>query len=225
VPEFERDRDCAAAGLSEEIIERARLLLSPESREAADLIAYLHRSGRVDRMHKQMEEERVRWKLSGRNCGRSGRDASRDGFKSWKRNLRRCRSVEENVARVVEAVKERELRGSWKKLRGENWRGAKRGAGKLNAACADDLGVAAIWESAGFGMRNCCSRSEDSVRDFRRRDFAAAGWRNAEIRPGRCGEDCDEEIVGVESRQWEASSSSVASGSVSRRRDLVRRRN
>src|SRR5438874_13358970 len=46
-------------GLSEEIIERARALLSPESREAADLIAYLHRSREeLDRMQKQMAEER-----------------------------------------------------------------------------------------------------------------------------------------------------------------------
>src|SRR5260221_13036002 len=46
-------------GLWEEIIERGRLLLSPESREAADLIAYLHRSREeLDRMQKQMAEER-----------------------------------------------------------------------------------------------------------------------------------------------------------------------
>src|SRR6059058_5941680 len=46
-------------GLSEEIIERARTLLSPESREAADLIAYLHRSREeLDRMQRQMVEER-----------------------------------------------------------------------------------------------------------------------------------------------------------------------
>src|ERR1700687_4799697 len=46
-------------GLSEEIIERARALLSPESREAADLIAHLHRSREeLDGMQKQMVEER-----------------------------------------------------------------------------------------------------------------------------------------------------------------------
>ena len=46
-------------GLSEEIIARARALLSPESREAADLIAYLHRSREeLDRLQQQMVEER-----------------------------------------------------------------------------------------------------------------------------------------------------------------------
>src|SRR5438874_5720580 len=46
-------------GLAEPIIERARALLTPESREAADLIAYLHGSREeLDRMQKQMTEER-----------------------------------------------------------------------------------------------------------------------------------------------------------------------
>ena len=46
-------------GLSAEIIERARALLTPESREAADLIAYLHRSrDELDRMQQQMDDER-----------------------------------------------------------------------------------------------------------------------------------------------------------------------
>src|SRR5207244_11950498 len=46
-------------GMAAGIIERARLLLTPESREAADLIAYLHRSrDELDRMQKQTVEER-----------------------------------------------------------------------------------------------------------------------------------------------------------------------
>src|ERR1700730_4433151 len=46
-------------GLASSIIERARSLLAPESREAADLIAYLHRSrDELDRMQQQMTSER-----------------------------------------------------------------------------------------------------------------------------------------------------------------------
>src|SRR2546427_9671802 len=45
-------------GMGQGIIERARSLLTPESREAADLIADLHRSrGELDRIHKQMVAE------------------------------------------------------------------------------------------------------------------------------------------------------------------------
>src|SRR5712675_3309205 len=46
-------------GLAEPIIERARALLTPESREAADLIAYLHSSrDEIDRMQQQMAQDR-----------------------------------------------------------------------------------------------------------------------------------------------------------------------
>src|SRR5258706_885240 len=46
------------AGIATGIIERARSLLTPESREAADLIAYLHRSrDELDRMQGQMSTE------------------------------------------------------------------------------------------------------------------------------------------------------------------------
>ena len=46
-------------GLANQIIDRARDLLSPESREASDLIAYLHRSREeLDRMQQQMAAER-----------------------------------------------------------------------------------------------------------------------------------------------------------------------
>src|SRR3984893_16093921 len=46
-------------GLPDDLIERARSLLPPEAREAADLIAYLHRSrDELDRTQQQMNAER-----------------------------------------------------------------------------------------------------------------------------------------------------------------------
>src|SRR5246500_79726 len=104
-------------GLSEEIIERARALLSPKSREAADLIAYLHRSREeLDRMQKQMAAER------------SELEAERTKLRTeWAaRQQKRIRELEaqfaemqkrfeENIARVVEAVKERQLRAQLEK--------------------------------------------------------------------------------------------------------------
>ena len=46
-------------GINEDIIERARSLMAPESLEAADLIAYLHRSrDELDRLRQQMTTER-----------------------------------------------------------------------------------------------------------------------------------------------------------------------
>jgi DNA mismatch repair protein MutS2 len=104
-------------GMATGIIERARSLLTPESREAADLIAYLHRTrDDLDRMHKQMGEER--------HALEEERKKLRN---EWvERQQKRIRELEslftqmqkrfdENVARVLEAVKERELRAQLEK--------------------------------------------------------------------------------------------------------------
>jgi DNA mismatch repair protein MutS2 len=100
-------------GLARGIIERARSLMAPESLEAADLIAYLHRSrDELDRTQRQMTAEH------------HALDEERKKLRSeWvERQQKRIKELEEkfaemqkrfdeNVARVVEAVKERELRG------------------------------------------------------------------------------------------------------------------
>jgi DNA mismatch repair protein MutS2 len=104
-------------GLAGSIIERARSLLTPESREAADLIAYLHRSrDELDRMQQQM------------SAARHALDEERQKLRTqWvERQQKRIKELEEkfaemqkrfdeNVARVVEAVKERELRAQLEK--------------------------------------------------------------------------------------------------------------
>src|SRR5467141_3769331 len=104
-------------GIATGIIERARSLLTPESREAADLIAYLHRSrDELDRIQKQMTSER-----------RALEEERKKLRTEWvERQQKRIRELEaqfaemqkrsdENVARVVEAVKERELRAQLEK--------------------------------------------------------------------------------------------------------------
>ena len=105
-------------GIAAGIIERARALLTPESREASDLIAYLHRSrDELDRMQKQMVEER-----------HAMEDERKKLRTEWvERQQKRIRELEaqfaemqkrfdENVARVVEAVKDRELRAQMEKM-------------------------------------------------------------------------------------------------------------
>jgi DNA mismatch repair protein MutS2 len=104
-------------GIAGGIIERARSLLSPESREAADLITYLHRSrDELDRLQKQMAAER-----------HALEEERRELRTEWvERQQKRIRELEaqfaevqkrfdENVAKVVEAVKERELRAQIEK--------------------------------------------------------------------------------------------------------------
>lgn len=129
-------------GLSEEIIERACQLLSPESREAADLIAYLHRSREeLDRMQKQMVEERralegERAKLRTEWTGRQQKRIQELETQFAEMQKR----FEENVARVVEAVKERELRGQTEKLARRKFGEVRRGAREeLNAAVVQTI--------------------------------------------------------------------------------------
>jgi DNA mismatch repair protein MutS2 len=145
-------------GIATGIIERARLLLTPESREAADLIAYLHRSrDDLDRMQKQMTAER------------HALEEERKKLRSeWvERQQKRIQQLEvqfaeiqkrfdENVARVVEAVKERELRAQMEKTarrKMQDVRGEARE--ELNAAVVQtisesqtDLGVRAAAPEA-----------------------------------------------------------------------------
>lgn len=104
-------------GIAASIIERARSLLAPESREAADLIAYLHRSrDELDRMQHQMaagrrELEEERAKLRAEWVERQQRRIKE--FEA--RFAEMQKRFDENVARVVEAVKERELRAQLEK--------------------------------------------------------------------------------------------------------------
>jgi DNA mismatch repair protein MutS2 len=145
-------------GLPSDLIERARSLLTPESREAADLIAYLHRSrDELDRTQQQMNSER-----------QALEDERKKLRTEWvERQQRRIKELEsrfaemqkrfdENVTAVVEAVKDRELRAhleksSRRKL--QDARGEARDA--LNAAVVQtlsdsqsDLGVTATATSA-----------------------------------------------------------------------------
>src|SRR5882757_105074 len=129
-------------GLAEPIIERARALLTPESREAADLIAYLHRSrDELDRMQQQMTAERhaleeERAKLRTEWVARQQRRIKEleDKFAEMQKRF------DENVAAVIEAVKDRELRAQLEKSsrrKVQDVRGEARD--ELNAAVVQTL--------------------------------------------------------------------------------------
>jgi len=213
-------------GLAGAIIERARTLLSPESREAADLIAYLHRSREeLDRMQKQMTEERhaleaERAKLRTEWALRQQRRIQQLEAQFTEMQKR----LEENVSRVVEAVKERELRGQIEKTArrkiGEVRSGARE---ELNAAVVqtisesqEDLGVSGVAGPVSPDLLQPGAKIR--VRGFtkpvilRRLD-----GRSAEIAAGPLRmKIAAEEITGVESAPaGKVSSSGAASGSFS----------
>jgi DNA mismatch repair protein MutS2 len=126
-------------GIAEPIIARARALMAPEALEAADLIAYLHRSrDELDRMQQQMTAERhaldeERKKLRDEWVGRQ-QSRIRELEEKFAEMQKR---FDENVARVVEAVKERELRGSLEKF-------ARRKAQDVRGEAREELNAAVV---------------------------------------------------------------------------------
>jgi len=104
-------------GMAAGIIERARLLLTPESREAADLIAYLHRSrDELDRMQKQMVEERHALEEERKKLRTEWVERQQKRIRDLETQFAEMQKrFDENVSRVVEAVKERELRAQVEK--------------------------------------------------------------------------------------------------------------
>jgi DNA mismatch repair protein MutS2 len=104
-------------GLAKSVMEHARSLLGPQTQEAAELIAYLHRSrDELDRLREQMGEERrelekERSKLRGEWVERQKQRIAEleQKFAEMQRRF------VDNVASVLQAVKERELRAQMEK--------------------------------------------------------------------------------------------------------------
>ena len=195
-------------GLAKQIIDRARELLSPESREAADLIAYLHRTREeLDRMREQMaaerqaletERARLRTEWTARQQNRI-RELETQFGEMQKR-------FEENVARLVEAVKERELRSQVEKT-------ARRKLGEVRGEARDELNAAVVQtisdSQVDLGVGASAARvSADSLQigmKIRVRGFSKPvilrriEGRNAEIEAGPLRmKIAADEIVGVE---------------------------
>jgi DNA mismatch repair protein MutS2 len=140
-------------GVAKTIIDHARSLLTPEAHEAADLIAYLHRSrDELDRMQKQMAEERQVLEQERQKLRAEWVDRQKQRLAELEQKFAEMQKrFDENVARVVEAVKDRELRSQLEKTARRKMQHA-RGEAKeeFNAAVVDtisdsrkDLGIEA----------------------------------------------------------------------------------
>lgn len=126
-------------GLAKEIIERARALLTPESREAADLIAYLHRSrDELDRMQQQMTAERRALEGERKRLRTEWVERQQKRIKELEAQFAGMQKrFDENVARVVEAVKERELRAQLEKT-------ARRKMQEVRSEAREELNAAVV---------------------------------------------------------------------------------
>jgi DNA mismatch repair protein MutS2 len=207
-------------GIAKEVIERARSLLTPESREAADLIAYLHRSrDELDRMQKQMAAERHALEEERKKLRTEWVERQQKRIKQLEAQFAEMQKrFDENVARVVEAVKERELRAQLEKTTRRKMQDARGEAREeLNAAVIQaisesqrDLGVTTAAES--LSLEKLQNGARIRVRGFskpvvlRRVDGSSA---EIEAGPLRMKVAVDE-ITGVEEAPTAASNSGTS---------------
>ncbi|MGA2428995.1 MAG: endonuclease MutS2 [Candidatus Acidiferrum sp.] len=129
-------------GLPHLLIERARSLLTPESREAADLIAYLHRSrDELDRMQQQMTAERHALQEERKKLRAEWVERQQRRIKDLEEKFADMQKrFDENVASVVEFVKDRELRSQLEKSSRRKMQDARGEArDELNAAVVQTL--------------------------------------------------------------------------------------
>jgi DNA mismatch repair protein MutS2 len=212
-------------GLADSIIERARSLLAPESREAADLIAYLHRSrDELDRMQHQMTaerhalgEERVKLRTQWVERQQKRIKDLEEKFADMQKRF------DENVARVVEAVKERELRGQLEKSARRKVQDVRSEArDELNAAVVQtlsdsqaDLGTSAQLQAVSAERLQPGARIR--LRGFNKPViFRRLDGSSVEIEAGPLRMKISaEEIVGIEGAAPSAGSSQPTRGSVS----------
>ncbi len=139
-------------GVAAEIIERARSLLTPESREAADLIAYLHRSREeLNRMQQQMAAERHALEEERKKLRTEWVERQQKRIRELEAQFAEMQKrFEDNVARVVEAVKARELRAQVEKT-------ARRKMQDARGEAREELNVAVVQtiseSQADLGMQ------------------------------------------------------------------------
>ncbi|HUN63231.1 MAG TPA: endonuclease MutS2 [Candidatus Sulfotelmatobacter sp.] len=139
--------------LPESIIEHAKSLLAPETQEAADLIAYLHRSrDELDRLRVQMADEQRALEQERAKLRTEWVERQKQRIAELEQKFAEMQKrFEENVANVVEAVRERELRAQVEKTARRKMQDVRAGAKEeLNAAVVQtisesqqDLGVKA----------------------------------------------------------------------------------
>ena len=202
-------------GIAKDIIERARALLAPESREAADLIAYLHRSREeLDRMHQQMATERHALEKERRELRTQWVERQQKRIRELEAQFGDMQKrFDENVARVVQGVKERELRAQLE-------RSTRRKMQDVRSKVREELDAAVVKtiseSQADLGMHSASREAVSADRleagakirvrgfnkpvVFRRLDGSSA---EIEVGPLRMKVAVDE-ITGIESSDAEA---------------------
>lgn len=129
-------------GLPERVIEHAQSALSPESREARDLIAYLHRSrDEMEEIKRQSREELSQLEAERRELQGEWTGRQKKRIAELERNFQETvKRLEGEVARVVSDVNDRALQAQLEKQSGKRVaKFASEARADTNAAVVDTL--------------------------------------------------------------------------------------
>src|SRR5262249_21350937 len=99
-------------GLPAQVVERARATLSPESREARDVIAYLHRSrDEINDLQRQAREELAQLEAERRSLQTEWAERQKKRIAELEKNFQETQKrLESEVARLAAEVQDRSLR-------------------------------------------------------------------------------------------------------------------
>lgn len=141
-------------GLPAHVVGRARASLSPESREARDLIAYLHRSrDEMEQIKRQARDELAQLEIERRSLQTEWVGRQKKRISELERNFQETQKrLETEIARLADEIRDRTLRAQIEKQSGK--RIAKIGAearADSNAAVVETL--AASQEDLGVSPR------------------------------------------------------------------------
>ena len=182
-------------GLPARVVEHAQASLSPESREARDLIAYLHRSrDEMEDVKRQAREELAQLEEERRSLQTEWVERQRKRIAELEKSFREAQKrLEAEVARMVEDVKDRALRAQLEKQTGrrmgkfESDARAEADAAVVEtlAASQADLGVAIAAQQAPVAPELLSPGLRIMVKGFKQPVvFQRHDGRSAEVQAG-----------------------------------------
>jgi len=182
-------------GLPARVIDLARDSLSPESREAGDLIAYLHRSrDELDELKRETREEIARLESERRSLQTEWVDRQKRRIAELEKSfVETQKRLEAEVARLAGEVKDRNMRGQIEKLSANRMRKLASDARSETdtavletlASSQSDLGIAPADAPKPFDPAQLSAGQRIRVRGFKQPVvFRRQDGRNAEIEAG-----------------------------------------
>jgi DNA mismatch repair protein MutS2 len=197
-------------GLPERVIKHARASQTPESREARDLIAYLHRSrDEVEQIKLQAREELSQLESERRSLQTEWIERQKKRIAELERNFQEVQKrLEGEVARLADEIRDRNLRAQMEKQAGK--RLGKIGSearADTNAAVVEtlaasqaDLGVSAGAAAKPVAPEQLSAGARITVKNFRQPViFRRHDGRMAEIEAGPLRMRVPlSEVVGIE---------------------------